>query len=69
LNTVYNALYKAASEEGGMAYLAEYATYLAWLSAYEQSLNMVYPNNPEIVAEVMTNVIVERALDACARGN
>lgn len=67
LNTAYNALYKDASEEGGMAYLAEYAAYLAWLPAYEQFITMVYPENPEIVAEVMVNTIMERALDACGR--
>lgn len=67
LNTAYNALYKDASEEGGMAYLAEYAAYLAWMPAYEQFITMVYPENPEIVAEVMVNTIMERALDACGR--
>ena len=67
LNAVYNALYKAAGEEGGMAYLAEYAAYLAWLPAYEQCLNMVYPENPEVVAEVMVNTIMNRVLDACGR--
>ena len=68
LNTAYNALYKDASEEGGMAYLAEYAAYLAWLPAYEQFITMVYPENPEIVAEVMVNTIMGCTLDACGRG-
>ena len=67
LNISYNALYKDASEEGGMAYLVEYAAYIAWLPAYEQFITMVYPENPEIVAEVMVNTIMERALDACER--
>ena len=67
LNTAYNALYKDASEEGGIACLAEYAAYIGWLNASEEFLNMVYPGQSEVVAEVMVNTIMERALDACGR--
>ena len=34
---------------------------------YEQFLTMAYPENPEIVAEMMVNTIMARTLDACNR--
>ena len=67
LSCAYNALYEAASEEGGAAYLAEYAVFMNWLKAYEQFVTMLYPNDPEIAAEMMVNVIMDRAMDVCAR--
>jgi hypothetical protein len=67
LSNAYNALYKNASEEGGMAYLVEYSAFMNWLPLYEQFLNMAYPENPEIVAEMMVNTIMARTLDACNR--
>ena len=69
LNTAYNALYEAASEEGGMAYLAEYAVYLNWLNAYEQLLTAAYADKPAIAAEVLTGTIMQRAMTACDRLN
>lgn len=67
LASAYNALYAAASDEGGVAYLVECATYQNWLKVYELFVTMSYPGRPEIVAEVMANAIMDRAMDACAR--
>ena len=67
LKAAYNTLYKNASEEGGMAYLAEYAVFMNWLPAYEEFLNLAYPAKPWVADEVMVNTIMERVLDACGK--
>ena len=65
LSNAYNALCENVSETVGNAYLSEYMGYLKWINAYEQFMTIVYPDKPELVAEVMVNVIMDRTMDIC----
>ena len=38
---------------------------MKWINAYEQFMTIVYPDKPELVAEVMVNVIMDRTMDIC----
>ena len=43
----------------------ERAIYGQWLTEREKELNILYPNQPEIVAEVLAMTIRARVLDLC----
>ena len=56
LSGAYNDLYA----KGGAGWLADYATFDAWLEAHEAYLNLLYPEQPEVVAEIIVREIIER---------
>ena len=66
LLSAFESLNAGAEEERGMAFMAEYAAYTSWIEAREAILQLFYPENPEITAEVMAETVMGRTLDLCA---
>lgn len=68
LNKTYNALYTAAGDEYKAACLIERNIFQNWLTAREAELRLLYPENPEIAAELLTREIMAHVADLCAAG-
>ena len=65
LNSLANERYFAAAEEDRDAVSAERQFFGNWLSARETILNLLYPEDPRTVSEVLTEAIRNRVLDQC----
>lgn len=68
LNKTYNALYTAAGDEYKAACLIERNIFQNWLTAREAELHLLYPENPEIAAELLTRELMAHVADLCAAG-
>ena len=64
LTNSYNKIYTAMGENKLLA-MAEYNALTQWMMAREASLIALYPENPEIVVQVMVKTIMERVNDLC----
>ena len=64
LTSAYNKIYEAMGDNKLLA-MAEYNTLTQWMMAREASLIALYPENPEIVAQIMVKTIMERVNDLC----
>lgn len=65
LDALINRIYLASDAETQRAIGTERVTYGQWLTEREKELNILYPNQPEIVAEVLAMTIRARVLDLC----
>jgi len=59
LTSAYNKIYEAMGDNKLLA-MAEYNALTQWMMAREASLIALYPNNPEIVVQIMVKTIIER---------
>ena len=64
LTSAYNKLYTAMGDNKLLA-MAEYNALTQWMMAREASLIALYPNNPEIVVQIMVKTIIERVNALC----
>ena len=65
LDALTNARYMAADEAGRKVIAAERVSFGNWLKAREAVLELLYPDHPEIVGEVITDAIRARVLSLC----
>jgi len=64
LTSAYNKIYTAMGENKLLA-MVEYNALTQWMMAREASLIALYPENPEIVVQIMVKTIMERVNDLC----
>jgi len=64
LTSAYNKIYEAMGDNKLLA-MAEYNALTQWMMAREASLIALYPNNPEIVVQIMVKTIMDRVNDLC----
>ena len=64
LTSAYNKLYTAMGDNKLLA-MAEYNALTQWMMAREASLIALYPDNPEIVVQIMVKTIIERVNALC----
>ena len=64
LTSAYNKIYEAMGDNKLLA-MAEYNALTQWMMAREASLIALYPNNPEIVVQIMVKTIIERVNALC----
>ena len=55
------------ASDGGQIYILERVTFGEWLAARKIMLSREYPNNPEIVQELIARAIRERVMLICAQ--
>ncbi|MBQ4579526.1 MAG: hypothetical protein IJA83_02605 [Clostridia bacterium] len=67
LTSAYNKIYEAMGDNKLLA-MAEYNALTQWMMAREASLIALYPDNPEIVVQIMVKTIMERVNDLCQSG-
>ena len=68
LTSAYNKIYEAMGDNKLLA-MAEYNAFTQWLMAREASLIALYPDNPEIVVQIMVKTIMERVNALCQAVN
>lgn len=61
----YNRISEELGEHKQLAQV-EKAAFIQWMSAREASLIAMYPDNPELVAQTMVKIIIDRVNDLCA---
>ena len=64
LTSAYNKIYEAMGDNKLLA-MAEYNALTQWMMAREASLIALYPDNPEIVVQIMVKTIMERVNALC----
>ncbi len=64
LTSAYNMIYAAMGDNKLLA-MAEYYALTQWMMAREAYLNALYPDNPELVAQIMVKHIMDRVNDLC----
>jgi len=64
LTSAYNKVYAAMGDNKLLA-MAEYNALTQWMMAREAFLIAQYPENPEIVVQIMVKTIMERVHDLC----
>ena len=64
LTSAYNKLYTAMGDNKLLA-MAEYNALTQWMMAREASLIALYPDNPEIVVQIMVKTIMECVTGLC----
>ncbi len=64
LNKAYNLLCVKLGDKAALA-MAERAVLTQWLAAREAALTALYPENPEVVAQTMVKLIMDRVNDLC----
>ena len=64
LTSAYNKVYAAMGDNKLLA-TAECDAFTQWMMAREASLIALYPDNPEIVVQIMVKTIMERTNDLC----
>ena len=64
LTNAYNKLAVKLGANNGLA-MAEYNALTQWMMAREASLIALYPEHPEVVAQTMVKVIMDRVNDLC----
>lgn len=68
LTNAYNKLYAAMGENKLLA-MAEQHALTQWMMAREASLIALYPDNPEVVVQLMAKLIMERVNELCQMTN
>ena len=68
LTSAYNKLAAKLGAYSGLA-MAEYNILTQWLNAQEAALTALYPDNPEVVAQAMVKLIMERVNNLCQMVN
>ena len=68
LTSAYNKLYAAMGDNKLLA-MAEHDALTQWMMAREAALIALYPNNPEVVAQIMAKLIMERVNALCPMTN
>ena len=64
LRTAYNKLTAVLGENSDVA-LADYATLESWMIAREAELMLLYPDNPELVAQTMARIVIDQVNAPC----
>ena len=64
LRGAYNKAIAALGDSSDVA-LAEYATLESWMAAREEELMLLYPENPELVAQTMVRIIIDQVNALC----
>ena len=64
LNGTYNKVNTVLAGNSDLA-LAEFNATMQWLEAREAYLNALYPDNPELMAQIMVKHIMDRVNDLC----
>ncbi len=64
LRSGYNKVITLLGENSDVA-LAEYATLENWMIAREAELKLLYPDNPELVAQTMVRIIMDQVNTLC----
>ena len=64
LRGAYNKMTDVLGEKSDVA-LAEYATLESWMIAREAELMLLYPENPELVAQTMVRIIIDQVNVLC----
>ncbi len=67
LTNAYNQISAKLGENKALA-MAEYNALTQWMMAREASLMALYPENPEIVAQTMVKIIIDRVNALCQNG-
>ena len=67
LTNAYNQISAKLGESKALA-MAEYNALTQWMMAREASLMALYPENPEIVAQTMVKIIIDRVNALCQNG-
>ena len=68
LTSAYNKVFAAMGDNKLLA-MAEYNALTQWMMAREATLMALYPDNPEIVVQLMLKTIMERVNDLCQMVN
>ena len=64
LRSGYNKVIALLDENSDVA-LAEYATLESWMIAREAELTLLYPDNPELVAQTMVRIVIDQVNALC----
>ena len=64
LTSAYNKVYTAMGDNKLLA-MAEYNAFTQWMMAREAFLIALYPDNPEVVAQIMVKTIMDRVIELC----
>jgi len=64
LRSAYNKVIALLGENSDVA-LAEYATLESWMIAREAELTLLYPDNPELVAQTMVRIVIDQVNALC----
>ena len=64
LRSGYNKMIALLGENSDVA-LAEYATLENWMIAREAELTLLYPENPELVAQTMVRIVIDQVNALC----
>lgn len=64
LRGAYNKVIDALGEKSDVA-MAEYATLESWMTAREAELKLLYPENPELVAQTMVRIAIDQVNALC----
>jgi hypothetical protein len=64
LRGAYNKVIGALGEKSDVA-MAEYATLESWMTAREAELKLLYPENPELVAQTMVRIAIDQVNALC----
>ena len=64
LRSGYNKMIALLGENSDVA-LAEYATLESWMVAREAELTLLYPDNPELVAQTMVRIVIDQVNALC----
>ena len=64
LRSGYNKVIALLGENSDVA-LAEYATLESWMIAREAELTLLYPDNPELVAQTMVRIVIDQVNALC----
>lgn len=64
LRSGYNTMIALLGENSDVA-LAEYATLESWMIAREAELTLLYPDNPELVAQTMVRIVIDQVNALC----
>lgn len=67
LTNAYNQISAKLGDNKALA-MAEYNALTQWMMAREASLMALYPENPEIVAQTMVKIIIDRVNALCQNG-
>lgn len=64
LNNAYGRIAAKLGEQHAVV-LVEYSTLSQWMEAREAVLTLLYPDNPELVAQMMVKLVMDRVNDLC----
>ena len=65
MNTRTNARYKAADKDGKALIAKNRKAFDKYLAARKALLTFLYPNQPDVVAQIIARVIQDKEMDLC----